>query len=1243
MAEFIAFAELLGSFLAKWYVQAAILAASIYYQRDRAKKLADRAKSAAEEAKGFQISTEEPVSTIPVQYGRAKLGGTRVYHKTLPSYVYAAPGAGGDMFLSTGDSRGTSTPTTLNITRVQGQFYISFEVSPIVDSTFTATGTIAGNVLTFTAPPGLDPPGYPINTFFVNQDISVYYTEAPGGFLPYRIVSYDNSTGLFTLNLIDAQLAANTAALSANVTGTANEFLHVQQAICQAGIHKIYWCDVDEKSFNDEKFIHGHRIHTYNSGGIADPMHTANGGLATSVFTDTCYASMMFRLNREDPQYGTIPSVQFYVEGQEVYGITGSLGSRTLTGSKSYSNNPALCLLDYLLNSKYGKGLSLSEIDLESFYQASLLCGKVVQTAMPENGKLWTEKGKTADRDINLYECNLTIDTSKSIRDNIEVMLETMPGAELVWSGGKYKLQLNYPTEWDALATYAIGDVVQYPPGASSSVDLFVSTVGSNTATPIMGATSGPWIKASDAYITDDDLVREEQTSISYPSSQQRLNLCTVKYLNESEEFEEDTVTWPTRDSVLHNTFKTQDGEIPLESETFVSGCVDQYHALAAAEEKVRSSRSSVIYKFAALPGFADLEPGDIINVNSVVLAVPGELMKIEEVSLTDKGNTSIQAIKFDARQLAWNAKDDEIVANRNIYSGEVPQVTGLAFSPTSDQTYTVGVLSWVRANDARVNQYLIYYTLDMPASVSPDSEWIQIGLVSSLDQLRFEIPSLPTNTYTLTVVAGRSDGKFSPRLSYATGSRWPLLLVSLTESTSGIGASPTAFTLSNEAHTVPTDSLGNVLTFAGADTYISAMRGTTDETSLWTYTKVDTGVVSTLTGNHDVVTAFVGGGGGADTTVKLLLRGNETAGATVFDDASTFNKTAVNTSTNIVTTTSHAAYGNGILLPTTPDGRLYYADNADWHLGSGDFTIDFQFYYAAAPADNQIIMGQWSGYEHPMFANSWAVIVTPSNFIQFDYVSTDSVAINAYISSAALGLVPASINYVRITRSGVNLDIRVNSTVTNDVFASSGTTIWTPVISAPTEFVYGEYSKWNNAVDLGSPAYSNNDNTATFTSTASLDVTWSKYFRGSSNAYAEIEILSGSGNLSVGAVYGPTTGSGVPGVDDPRIAAQSLFYKRSGQLEGGTGDYTLTVPALAVNDVVMIALDYNGQTWMGLNGTWFNDPVVDGQNYNIVSGGPHYLAARSESGASGSANLLTMSHQFHYPVPVGFTSWSGF
>jgi hypothetical protein len=83
-------------------------------------------------------------------------------------------------------------------------------------------------------------------------------------------------------------------------------------------------------------------------------------------------------------------------------------------------------LLDYLTNTRYGKGIDIADIDIPSFYTASTIANTQVT---PYSG----------GDDINLFDCNAVIDTSQKLIDNTKSLLKGMRGF-LPYAQGKYKL-----------------------------------------------------------------------------------------------------------------------------------------------------------------------------------------------------------------------------------------------------------------------------------------------------------------------------------------------------------------------------------------------------------------------------------------------------------------------------------------------------------------------------------------------------------------------------------------------------------------------------------------------------------------------------------------------------------------------------------------------------------------------------------------------------------------------------------
>ena len=455
--------------------------------------------------------------------------------------------------------------------------------------------------------------------------------KVAGGQTGYRVA------GEYTFANADTDGTAQTVAAWSNAQNLAvteavgkNSYLIMQQAICQGEVNKILHIDINELDYDDVSFQYGQRIHTYlgSQGQQDDPMAAANGFASTNTFEGVAYATGAFKLNRDNPQYRGIPSLQFYVEGKLIRKVVGGV-----LGAREYSNNPVWVLLDYIL-SPAGRDLAASEVDLGSFETAAAIAETVVQTNVKAEGNIyetkllggnasrgtysygrwWSRKtgindfvtlsGVAADykagttytfgkdsvgysfdgsdvtgdltilvsdispeldamafaghaiyseeastRNLPLYECNLVLDPSQPVRQNVNKILDTMGQADLIWSDGLYKLQLEYPTsqaEEDAL------------------------------------------INANHSF-TDSDLIGE-QVVIKYPSSEDKFNQATVKFRNENKNFAEDSVSFPafsTDVNSLYQVFLTEDEQQPLRASFRPVGITDPYHALAKAEQYV--------------------------------------------------------------------------------------------------------------------------------------------------------------------------------------------------------------------------------------------------------------------------------------------------------------------------------------------------------------------------------------------------------------------------------------------------------------------------------------------------------------------------------------------------------------------------------------------------------------------------------------------------------------------------------
>jgi hypothetical protein len=136
------------------------------------------------------------------------------------------------------------------------------------------------------------------------------------------------------------------------------------------------------------------------------------------------YVAMVVRYH-QDKGMTSIPEIRCEVKGRRVYNPD--------TGITEWSDNPALCLRDYLTNTRYGKGLPDSAIDDDAFIAAASFC------ATPKDSY-------TNGPQVNVFSLNAVIDTSKTIFKNTQKILTAMRGI-MPYTEGKYSILIDKDEE----------------------------------------------------------------------------------------------------------------------------------------------------------------------------------------------------------------------------------------------------------------------------------------------------------------------------------------------------------------------------------------------------------------------------------------------------------------------------------------------------------------------------------------------------------------------------------------------------------------------------------------------------------------------------------------------------------------------------------------------------------------------------------------------------------------------------
>jgi hypothetical protein len=399
-------------------------------------------------------------------------------------------------------------------------------------------------------------------------------------------------------------------------SGSDNTYLYIALVLAEGEISDITEIKVDDKvvtwsgdlADNTQVTVNSSDTNFYKNSAslITVEPHFGTDAQSTSSLLDTlsswgsnhklsglAYLALRFTWNQD--VFSGVPTVQAKVQGKKVVAYSSLLVAQ----AAAFSTNPAWCLLDYLTNARYGKGLSVSEIDLQSFYDASVVTTTQVT---PYSG----------GSDINIFDCNAVIDTSRSIIDNTREFLKGCRGY-LPYTSGKYQL--------------------------------IIETTGTATVT-----------------LTEDDIIGGYQ--LSSPDKNNKFNRCIVSFINPERNYQVDEVQFPPiDDSALslgdqHATMKSDDGGFLLEGRfDFSTTITSPYQAEEMAEIILRRSRESLSLSINVSFEAYELAIGDIVNITHSSLGFSAKPFRVLTMTFNEDFTVGLNLIEHQNSHYTWANK----------------------------------------------------------------------------------------------------------------------------------------------------------------------------------------------------------------------------------------------------------------------------------------------------------------------------------------------------------------------------------------------------------------------------------------------------------------------------------------------------------------------------------------------------------------------------------------------------------
>jgi len=237
---------------------------------------------------------------------------------------------------------------------------------------------------------------------------------------------------------------------------------------------------------------------------------------SSHVGKGTCYIVSAFELGTRTGEgvwsNGAPQNIRAVVKGKKVYdprldSTNGGSGLHRLADPSTWewSDNPALCLADYLFDADLGmgaEGVAYADIDWAMVATAADQCDATV--TVPSGGS------------TKRFTCNGVLDTGTAYADNIRNLLSSMAGT-LTWSGGKYRIRAaayEAPT-YTFTENDIVGDVQVQPERPRAQR---FNTVRGTFVDPSADYAATQFLRVQDSdYLSTRDDGQELTTSIALP------------------------------------------------------------------------------------------------------------------------------------------------------------------------------------------------------------------------------------------------------------------------------------------------------------------------------------------------------------------------------------------------------------------------------------------------------------------------------------------------------------------------------------------------------------------------------------------------------------------------------------------------------------------------------------------------------------------------------------------------------
>ena len=417
------------------------------------------------------------------------------------------------------------------------------------------------------------------------------------------------------------------------------------------------------------------------------------------------YVALRFKWNQD--AFNGLPEVRVTVRGKKVYdprldSTKGGSGSHRQDDSTTwaYSANSSLILLDYLRNSRYGKGLpnDAFETNYDSFKTSANTCDTQVT---PYSG---------AVSDINLFETNAVIDSEKKVLENVRELLVPMR-AIFNYTQGKYKVIIE---------------------GTGSSQLL----------------------------LTKDNVVSE--VKLQGENKSEKYNRVIGTFTNPEKDYQSDTVSYPPfDDSALdpadqHAIMLADDNNTLLERSFDMLQVTSPYQAEEICENILKRSRNNLKAEVTVTSEALNLSIGDIVTATYDTAGFSAKPFRVMSLAINSDSTVTLGLEEHQDNFYTWESKSEAPTIADTVLPNPF-SVSAPASVTLDDQLieYSDGVVITAldvtigASTDSFVDYYQVEYKLSTEATyqVSGQVKGLNHRILNVVDGLIYNVRVKAFNT----------------------------------------------------------------------------------------------------------------------------------------------------------------------------------------------------------------------------------------------------------------------------------------------------------------------------------------------------------------------------------------------------------------------------------------------------------------------------------------------------------------